>query len=74
MAKLPPQNDSSRDTANDKVGTPRWVKVFGIIAIVVILLFVILLVIGGSHGPRRHMRVNSGQRMSFGGQDEIQRS
>jgi hypothetical protein len=36
-------------------GTPRWVKVFGIIALVLVLLFVILLVTGGgSHGPGRH--------------------
>jgi hypothetical protein len=36
-------------------GTPRWVKVFGIIAIVVALLFVIMLVAGGGrHGPGRH--------------------
>ncbi len=33
-------------------GTPRWVKVFGIIAIVVALLVVIMLLTG--HGPGRH--------------------
>ncbi len=33
-------------------GTPRWVKVFGIIAIVVVLLFVIMLLTG--YGPGRH--------------------
>jgi hypothetical protein len=38
-------------------GTPRWVKVFGIIALVVILLFVILLFTRGpgGHGPGRHI-------------------
>jgi hypothetical protein len=38
-------------------GTPRWVKVFGIIAVVVVLLFVILLLTGGPgrHGPGRHI-------------------
>lgn len=37
-------------------GMPRWVKVFGIIAIVVVALFLILLVTGdpGGHGPGRH--------------------
>jgi hypothetical protein len=38
-------------------GTPRWVKVFGIIALVVVLLFVILMFTrgpGGRHGPGRH--------------------
>ena len=33
-------------------GTPRWVKVLGIIAIVVVLLFVIMLLTG--HVPGRH--------------------
>ena len=37
----------------DTVATPRWVKVFGIVAIVVVLLFVILHVTGS--GPGRHM-------------------
>ena len=37
-------------------GTPRWVKVFGIIALVLVLLVVILMVAsGGSHGPGRHL-------------------
>lgn len=36
--------------------TPRWVKVFGIIFIVLILLAVVALVtdLGGPHGPDRH--------------------
>jgi hypothetical protein len=35
-------------------GTPRWVKVFGIIALVLILLFVISLLTGARHGPGMH--------------------
>ena len=36
-------------------GTPRWVKVFGLIALVVLVLFVVVLLIGGGeHGPGRH--------------------
>jgi hypothetical protein len=37
-------------------GTPRWVKVFGIIALVVVLLVVLLLLTRGpgGHGPNRH--------------------
>jgi hypothetical protein len=37
-------------------GTPRWVKVFGIIALVVVLLVVILLFTRGpgGHGPGDH--------------------
>jgi len=34
----------------DDTGTPRWVKVFGIIAIVLVLLFVIMHVTGGGLG------------------------
>ncbi|MDP9363690.1 MAG: hypothetical protein M3Q10_05600 [Chloroflexota bacterium] len=37
------------------VGTPRWVKGFGIIALVLVLLFVVLQFAGGGgHGPGRH--------------------
>jgi hypothetical protein len=44
------------DTTEDTPPTPRWVKVFGIIALVVILLVGIILIagVGGEHGPGRH--------------------
>lgn len=36
-------------------GTPRWVKVFGIVTLVLVLLVGGLLIFGGSsHGPGRH--------------------
>ncbi len=39
----------------DAAGTPRWVKVFGIVALLVVVLFVVLLLFGGGgHGPARH--------------------
>lgn len=56
MANFPPEPDSNADSANDNGATPLWVKVFGIIALVVLLLFVIVLFTRGSHGPSRHMR------------------
>lgn len=65
MADLPPIPDSNRDTAED-TRTPLWVKVFGIIALIVILLFVILLLTRGSHGPSRHTGGNSSHTPSFG--------
>jgi hypothetical protein len=34
--------------------TPRWVKVFVTVALVVVALLVVLLVFGGGHGPSRH--------------------
>jgi hypothetical protein len=35
-------------------GPPRWVKVFGIIALALVALLLILLLAGGNHGPGRH--------------------
>jgi hypothetical protein len=43
--------DQSPDTADDE-GTPRWVKVSGIVAAVVVVLVGIMLLTG--HGPGRH--------------------
>lgn len=65
MADLPRDPDSNLDTGDDTgtgpdrestTGMPRWVKVFGIIGIVVALGFVILMLGpgGGGHGPDRH--------------------
>ncbi|MDT8861483.1 hypothetical protein N0O92_14785 [Alkalihalobacillus sp. MEB130] len=34
---------------------PRWVKVFGVIVIVLLLVFVIIHLLGGEHGPGRHI-------------------
>ncbi len=57
----PPSYDSNGDTGvgpepGSTAGTPRWAKVFGIIALVLVLLFAILLLTGGGggHGPGRH--------------------
>jgi hypothetical protein len=61
MADPPTYPDAGGDTVVGPVcgstsGTPRWVKVFGIIALVIVLLFVVLLLTGrgGGHSPRRH--------------------
>jgi hypothetical protein len=51
MADIPPIPDSSGDIGDDDPGTPRWVYVLGIIAIVLVLLFVIMhLTVGGFGG------------------------
>ena len=43
-------------------GTPRWVKVSGIVAVMVILLVALIMVLGGGeHGPMRHMPSGSGE-------------
>jgi hypothetical protein len=46
--------DPSRD--DDAGGIPRWVKVFGIVALVVALLVVVMVLMGGAggHGAQRH--------------------
>ena len=49
MADPLPYLDSNGDTG-DETGTPRWVYVFGLIAIVLVLLFVILHLTGGGLG------------------------
>ena len=55
-ANLYPGDDSDVDPDRSfDTGPPRWVKLFGIIALAVVLLFAIaLLTDGGRHGPSRH--------------------
>ena len=62
MRKLPDSNSNTghdtgvKPTENRPPSTPRWVKVSGIIAIVLVLLVVIIMFIsGGKHGPGRHI-------------------
>jgi hypothetical protein len=54
--------DSHMTDARDEPGgdtrTPRWVKVAGIITAVVVLLFVVLMLMGG-HEPGRHFGAGS---------------
>jgi hypothetical protein len=60
MADMPDHSDTGDDTGmrpgrGTTTGTPRWVKVFGAIALVVIMLFVVVVLVGGGeHGPGRH--------------------
>ena len=52
-----PPSYPDRDAGSNRgptAGTPRWVKVSGIIALAVVLLLIILLLAGGNHGPGRH--------------------
>ena len=81
MANRPPHPDPGDDT-DDGVGpggesiastphrTPRWVKVFGIIALVLVLLVVVKLLIGGGgHGPGRHLGARGDTAPSSGQQN-----
>lgn len=38
--------------------TPRWVKVFAAIAIVLVVMVVIMVLSGGNHGPGRHAGID----------------
>ena len=40
---------------NSAPAAPRWVKVFAIVAAVVVLVFLVLLLTGNNHGPGRHL-------------------
>lgn len=54
VADRPPDVDPAPHTR------PRWVKVLGIIAFVVVVLAIVMIVVGGGqHGPRRHSGANS---------------
>ena len=46
-------DDGAETGRGPSAGTPRWVKVFGIILLALVLLFVVLLLAGG-HDPGRH--------------------
>jgi hypothetical protein len=53
-----PPSSPERDLSTGRgptAGTPRWVKVSGIIALAVVLLLLIVLFAGGNHGPGRHV-------------------
>ena len=37
-------------------GVPRWVKVFGVVTVIVVLLAIVAMIFGGGkHGPGRHL-------------------
>ena len=61
MSPVPPDTDPAdrpdrRAIDASRPVTPRWVKVSGAIALLLVLVFVVVLVAGGSgqHGPGRH--------------------
>jgi hypothetical protein len=47
--------EAAHATAAPDSGTPRWVKVAGIIALVVLVMLLVALLSGGKHGPGRHL-------------------
>jgi hypothetical protein len=57
LADPAPGDDTDASPGREYPGMPRWVKLAGIIALVLILLVVVVMVagVGGQHGPGRHM-------------------
>lgn len=41
-------------------GRPRWVYVVGIVAIVLAVMVIIMVLVGGNHGPSRHVPAGLG--------------
>ena len=80
MADPPSDTTSSPETpdtagpgpaAATRPGTPRWVKVFGIIALLLLVLVVVMLVAGGgNHGPGRHSGSDGNGQAAPSGADE----
>ena len=60
MTDMSPGNDPQVGPGRDSPpARPRWVKVFAIIAVaLVVCLVIILTVAGGKHGPSRHLPEN----------------
>jgi hypothetical protein len=52
----PPVPRSSEGVS--RVGVPRWVKVFGIVGVVLVIFVVVMLLAG--HGPGRHLNGGMG--------------
>jgi hypothetical protein len=61
MAELSPEPGREPHSS----GLPRWVKVFGLITIAVLVLLVVLLIAGSDHGPGRHSPSGAGPTPSY---------
>ena len=72
MADLP-DPDSHDAGGGQAPRTPGWVKAFGIIAIVLILLvaFILITGLGGPHGPQRHGAYGDADRHTLSGSEII---
>jgi hypothetical protein len=55
MADPTTRRDPGQPAEPAPAGAPRWVKVFGIVVIAVVLFAVVLALAGGGHGPGRHL-------------------
>ena len=47
--------DGDRDVpVHERPGVPRWVKIFGLIALAITIVFAIVMFLGVEHGPGLH--------------------
>ena len=46
--------ESNNMPGQERPRMPRWVKVFALIALAVLLVFVVVVLVGGEHGPGMH--------------------
>ena len=55
-----PGRDQDRQNlpVGERPGVPRWVKIFGLIALAVVLVLVVVMLLGGEHGPGMHSSVS----------------
>ena len=50
-----PGNADNSQEQSSTIGRPRWVKVFVMVALALVVLAVVaMLIVGGNHGPGRH--------------------
>ena len=49
--------ESNNPPVQERPGVPRWVKVFALIALAVVLVLVVVMLLGGEHGPGMHSSV-----------------
>jgi hypothetical protein len=57
--------DTGDTTAAPQPGTPRWVKVAAVIALVILVMLVVALLSGGKHGPGRHADTGTRPALAF---------
>jgi hypothetical protein len=56
--------DSRNGRAESPPGVPRWVKISGLVTLIVAaVLVVVMLVVGGEHGPGLHTGIESSTAM-----------
>jgi hypothetical protein len=55
-----PERERTRAAGEEPPGVPRWVKVFGLVVVIMLLVLLVAMLAGGSHGPGRHQSGGTG--------------